>query len=327
MGVSVEDTTMEGLRAVLQRALTLMWFGGGYSVGTLEMFTTAMASRLRDEGRGEIKDDVSLLRLLEGIRRKLGCAIRKKMPLEGKQVAALMGLGAPATDGQSWTGEWAAFQWMELVAVAVLGWAAFLRCCEIRNLQLCDLTWLESCVTVLVRKTKADQRGYTTSTRVDAACDDSPRCVYRFIKGYVLTVLGSCSRCNGCTKHRLPGEECPVCPWLFPTISCRGVQKEQLAERTLRGRLKAAVRRLEESGVATPGQAKQTSVSSLRRGSDTEAAARGCRAELREAHGRWGAVAAQRRSATAEPHYSAVKAGEKGAIMTVLHEALNESTQ
>ena len=82
------------------------------------MFCTAVASKLRDDGRGEIKDDVSLLKLLEGVRRKLGCAIRKKLALEGKQVAALMDMEATINDGQWWTGKYSSLQWLELVAVA-----------------------------------------------------------------------------------------------------------------------------------------------------------------------------------------------------------------
>ena len=34
-------------------------------------------------------------------------------------------------------------QWFELTAAMVLGWAGYLRCQDIINLQLCDVTWEE----------------------------------------------------------------------------------------------------------------------------------------------------------------------------------------
>ena len=86
MHVDVETASLERLTLVFQRALTLMWYGAEYATGTLEMFATAVASRIKEEGRGDIKSDSTVSHLLEGIRRKQGCAVNKKVPMEGLHI-------------------------------------------------------------------------------------------------------------------------------------------------------------------------------------------------------------------------------------------------
>ena len=90
MQVQVESATIEELRAVLGRALPIMWHGGGYAASTLELFATAVAATLADAGRGLIKEDTSIKRLLEGINRNLGNAVDKKLAIEGNHIQALV---------------------------------------------------------------------------------------------------------------------------------------------------------------------------------------------------------------------------------------------
>ena len=82
--------------------------------------------------------------MLEGVRRNLGVAVNKKLPVEGKHIRAWMMMQPPKNEGVAWTGEWSALMWFEFVAMAVMAWAAFLRVSELRALQLCDLEWREA---------------------------------------------------------------------------------------------------------------------------------------------------------------------------------------
>ena len=144
MGVDVEaaSVSLEMLSRVLIRSLVMMWLGGGYAASTMEIYTTAVVTRVRDKGLGELRDNVAIGKLMEGIKRKLGCAVTKKLPVEGHHVRALMAMEPPEHDGECWTGSAGniGLQWKQTVAMVVLAWAAFLRCSEILNLQLCDLT-------------------------------------------------------------------------------------------------------------------------------------------------------------------------------------------
>ena len=119
-----------------------MWYGGGYAASTMEIYTTAVVTRVRDRGLGNLRENVAVGKIMEGIKRKLGCAVTKKLPVEGHHVKALMDMEPPEHDGEAWTGNKAnvELQWAHTVAMVVLAWAAFLRCSEIINLQVCDMT-------------------------------------------------------------------------------------------------------------------------------------------------------------------------------------------
>ena len=62
----------------------MMWLGGGYAASTMEIYTTSVVTRVRDRGLGELRENVAVGKLLEGIKRKLGCAVTKKLPVEGQ---------------------------------------------------------------------------------------------------------------------------------------------------------------------------------------------------------------------------------------------------
>ena len=334
MQVDIGEASMSVLRGVLGRALVAMWHGGGYAASTLELFATAVAATLDDAGRGKIKDDGTIKRLLEGINRHLGNAVNKKLAIEGRHIRAIIEMQAPQRDGRCWTGDYASMQWFELTAAMVLGWAGYLRCQDIINLQLCDVTWEDGCASLLIRRAKADQRGVTTVTCVDSLVNgvEAPGaddiCLLSFFVGYVTTFHGKrgVSRV-GCTRQ-VPGKrayDCPVCPFLFPMVTVRGVEpQKRLSDRLLRLRMKAACVRLEDAGVMAPGSTRNFSVISLRRGGNSVCAARGVREKVRTNHGRWGLAGAVRRGLTSESEYNSVLGRDGGAVLKALHADLNE---
>ena len=63
-----------------------MWLGGGYAASTLEIYTASVVARVRDSGLGELRGNVSVGKLLEGIERKSRCAVTKKLPVAGKVI-------------------------------------------------------------------------------------------------------------------------------------------------------------------------------------------------------------------------------------------------
>ena len=194
MGVDVEaaSVSLEMLSRVLIRSLVMMWLGGGYAASTMEIYTTAVVTRVRDRGLGELRDNVAIGKLMEGIKRKLGCAVTKKLPVEGHHVRALMAMEPPEHDGECWTGSAGniGLQWKQTVAMVVLAWAAFLRCSGILNLQLCDLTWVLHRMELCIRKAKADQLGLTAVTEIEYASAGSERCLLTYFESYLKTVLG-----------------------------------------------------------------------------------------------------------------------------------------
>ena len=81
-----------------------LWLGGDYAASTMEIYTTAVVTPVRDRGLGELRDSVAIGKLMEGIKRKLGCAVMKKLTVEGHHVRALMDMEPPKHDGSAWTG-------------------------------------------------------------------------------------------------------------------------------------------------------------------------------------------------------------------------------
>ena len=315
---------LEVLQRVMYLSLTLMWYGADYAAKTLELYLSAVAQRVRDEGLGELRDNVPLQRIMEGIRRKKGCAVIKKLPLEGDHIAALRAMEAPAPNGTAWTGKQAKAQWEQLFTAMVVGWGAYLRCREILELQLCDLTWYPDSVELLIRQTKADQRGMTATTVLEAAPPGTAICMLQCFREYMIRVHGGLERKPGCTRGKHKGYRCPCCPPVFPFISAKRVEVQRpMRDRLLRMRMKGALVRLEEAGVLEPGTAERMSVISLRKGGTSTSALYGIREAVREKHGRWGATAAARRSGTSEPEYNMALSGEQQAVSVALHRALN----
>ena len=327
MGVDVEDAeiSLAVLSRVLIRSLVMMWLGGGYAASTMEIYTTSVVTRVRDRGLGELRENVAVGKLLEGIKRKLGCAVTKKLPVEGHHVRALIDMDPPDHDGSAWTGnaDNIRLQWEQTVAMVVLAWAAFLRCSEIINLQVCDLTWVMNRLEVCIRKAKADQLGLTAVTEIEYAEEGSEKCLLKFFEGYLKTVLGGIVIHADCTKGSHKSYECPACTWVFPSVYWNGVQATPIGEATLRKRFKMAFKRLEAAGVVAKGKYELMSVGSCRKGGCSGACAYGIRDVLREKHGRWGLTARKRLGATAEPEYNVQLSSERGLVVKALNALLN----
>ena len=122
---------------------------------------------------------------------------------------------------------------------------------------------------------------------------------------------GDLGRRQGCTRDKHVACHCDACPYVFPSITARGLQpKAMMSETTLRRRLKSAFQRLEDAGHMELGAAAKMSFSSCRRGGNSCSAAEGVRQAVREKHGRWG-LGSARASATAEFEYDAALPGER----------------
>ena len=103
-----------------------------------------------------------------------------------------MDMEPPKHDGSAWTGsaENIRLQWKQTVGMVVLAWAAFLRCSELINLQVCDMTWVAQRMELCIRKAKADQLGLTAVTELEYAREGSEKCLLSWFEGYLTEVLG-----------------------------------------------------------------------------------------------------------------------------------------
>ena len=325
MGITwMEQPDIKLMQTVLHRSLVLMWYGANYATKTLELYVTAVAAHIRDKGWGNVRDSREVQRVMEGIRRKQGCAVKKKLPLEGHHLAALLRMEPPKR-GSGWTGskEVVALQWHQFTTMVAVAWGAFLRMCEILQLQVCDLTWEADAVHILIRKTKNDQRTVTTTTTLEGARPDSELCLVRTLHEYMHTLFGGVGRQKGCTRDVHKAFECSKCPRLFPKVLRNGAFiYAEASERTLRKRLKSALKRLITAGWIPPEQYSVMSIGSLRKGGNSTAAVYGIREAVREKHGRWG-LAARARSGTAEPEYNMILEGERQGVSMALHRSLN----
>ena len=181
---------------------------------------------------------------MEGIKRKLGCAVTKKLPVEEHHVRALMEMGPPEYDGAYayWSGNAGkiSLQWTQTVAMVLLAWAAFLRCGEIINLQVCDLTWVLHRLEVCIRKAKADQLGLTAVTELEYASEGSDKHLLTFFESYLKTVLGGVVIIRECPKGDHKSYQCPACGWVFPGVMWNGFSKKPINKCSLQKRFKAA---------------------------------------------------------------------------------------
>jgi len=334
--VDLENADIEVLRGVLVRSLVVLFYEGGYAPKTLEIYTTAVASMLKDRQKGDIRASGDLYRLMEGIRRSMGVMVRKKLAVEGIHVNAWLEMGYPDRDGRAWTGKHHDKQWDQFVAVTILGWVCFLRVSEIIGLRVCHLTWIIGIsLAVLVVKAKADQRGVTTTTIMDAAEPESPVCLLNIFMEYMQkthheprqqtdgSMVWKLGHCTLGSKHQ---PECEACPYVFPKISVRGVKHSMPAsERTLRLRLKDAMLRCMELGLVESSAIQDYSMISLRRGGNSTACAHGVRQRVRDNHGRWGLSGKVEKGLTSENEYNSVLSRENGVVCKALHKEINDA--
>lgn len=336
MECSGEDVTMAQLCGVLVRSLAILFYTGKYVPKTLELYVTAISSTLQDMGMGCVRADPSVQRQLEGIKRSMGVSVQKKLAIEGVHIAGWLKMEVPPNDGKAWTGRHSHLQWKQFVGVAVLAWSCFLRVSEVVGMQLCDLklvgAWLQPRhLEVLVRHAKADQRGVSTTTVMDAAHADSAVCLLRVFLDHLAMVHGMSSgewRSPGCTRARFKNRKCACCPYVFPKVSVRGVERMAVtSDRLMRTRMKAAMFRLVELGLVSEEDVARFSMISFRRGGNSVAAAMGVRARVRSDHGRWGLAGLVEKGLTCEVDYNSTLARDGGAVMKALNGDVNQQLQ
>ena len=96
-----------------------------------------------------------------------------------------MEMPPPENDAKAWTGKYSSKQWEQFVAIALMAWSCFLRVSEVVNLRICHLLLIiKISLAVTVTKAKADQRGISTTTILDAAEEGSPICLLQITVDY-----------------------------------------------------------------------------------------------------------------------------------------------
>ena len=78
MQVRWSEAEVHTLSATLVRTLAVLFVEGGYAPKTLELYVTAVSSSLADRGLGQVRQDASVKRMLEGLRAYRGCRLTKR---------------------------------------------------------------------------------------------------------------------------------------------------------------------------------------------------------------------------------------------------------
>ena len=209
-GCYMQTATGKQLAALLQEALSDLFYQGNYATGSLRLMVTAVSGWLKAVRRIDVRQICpELALLLDGFEKKIGLARQKKPPTTEVEVAAFMDASVPEGVGV-WAGRYGSLKWMQWVAIVCAAWSLFLRRQEILELQLCDVTWDEDGASFLIRKTKNDTKSRTKSPRMEYDSTLSDRCMLSYVKQYVLSMHGEkgLRKAEGCTKSRLPAERC-----------------------------------------------------------------------------------------------------------------------
>ena len=163
---------------------------------------------------------------------------------------------------------------------------------------------------------------------MDAADNESMVCLLRVFLDRLAMVHGMSNgawRSPGCTRLRFKARQCAYCPYVFPRISVRGVEKMVASsDRLLRMRMKAAMFRLVQTGLLNEEDVARFSMISFRRGGNSVAAAMGVRARVRSDHGRWGLAGLVEKGLTCEVDYNSTLARDGGAVMKALNSDVSQ---
>ena len=133
----------------------------------------------------------------------------------------------------------------------------------------------------------------------------------KLLKEGLLQVHGSLERHSQCVKKVEPAKRCDRCRPVIPSITTEKMHDRPIPKSSIAPLLKESYRWLEKCGRSKPGRIPKISVSSLRRGGNTMAAAEGIRRTVRAKHGRW------KREATVT-EYDGLAPGEDGEVTRAL---------
>jgi hypothetical protein len=248
-----------------------------YSVGTLQVFTSAVSAFMQDAGMQSPFQSKYFSLLMSGITRWLGVGKHKKPPVEAWHVAAILEL----TDTKRFT----QLQFRQAKALLLVGWHLFNRPQDFNTFQVCDFVRVVGGMRVYVRYAKNDQKGLTRCPLLEEAIEKQDCPVENLLSYFRLAGL---SVQPGCTK--VPGEpdECAVCPPAFPSIhKHNGIQSYAMPTQRVSEVVKKLYLSLADAGKMSEEDASKFSGKSCRCGGVSEAAGNEVRDGVVQGHGGW----------------------------------------
>jgi hypothetical protein len=248
-----------------------------YSVGTLQVFTSAVSAFMQDAGMPSPFQSKYFSLLMSGVTRWLGVGKHKKPPVEAWHVAEIMELAK--------TDRFTQLQLRQAKAMLLVGWHLFNRPQDFNTFQVCDFVRLEHGMRVYVRYAKNDQKGLTRCPILEEASNERDCPVENLLSYFRLAGL---SVQPGCTK--VPGEPdaCTVCPPAFPSIhKHKGVQNYPMPTQRVSEIVKKLFLSLADIGKMSADDAKQFSGKSCRCGGVSAAAGNEVRDGVVQGHGGW----------------------------------------
>ena len=257
-----------------------------YSAGTVTIFVSAVSAYMQDHGFKSPFAHTFFARLYKGTVRFLGTGKKKKPPVEAKHVAAIVKRGR-VIHARGFT----VLQYIQAIAVFVMGWQLFNRAQDFEEFQICDFTFLDKGLRVLVRRAKNDVKGMTRSPVLEFAAD-AIGCPVKLLRKYFLAA--GIRIMDGCTKVDGSPHRCLCCPPAFPSVhkhsgkqAGRGDERMGMPTARVTEIVRGLYVGLAIAGEISMEEAVEFSSKSLRCGGVSQAAAEAIRDGVTQAHGGW----------------------------------------
>ena len=276
--------------------------GMSYSMGTLDVFVSAVSAYMQDNGMDSPYKCRVFKMTMEGLRRYLGLGKKKKPGVEPWHVAEIVRGECP--QGLS------LLQFLQAKLVLSWGWQLFSRAQDFVELQVCDVRRVKEGLEVTIRYAKNDPRGLTRSAVLEAA--GGAECPVAIFDEHVAAMGWSEADCAHCTKVEGQPQRCEHCPDLCPAIYKHGgIQKKHISTATVTSRVRELFLGLAARGLMSLEEAKAFSSKSLRCGGVSAAAAEAVRDGVLQGHGGW----LQRQSLR---HYDLMRQSERTLVSRAL---------
>jgi len=276
-----------------------------YSLSTVSILASAVSAFTQDYGMRTPYESRLFQMVMRGLPRYLGAGVTKKPPVEAWHVAEIVKMQKPAAF--TW------LQWLQGLAVVLLGWELFTRSQDFSEFQICDFIRLDKGLRVFVRYAKNDQKGLTRAPLVEDASNEvaCPVKVFlRYVSAAGLKVQ------HGCNKVEGEPERCSVCPPAFPAITKHGgIQSRPMPKSRVTEIMRVFFLEMADKGLMTEEQARAFSSKSLRCGGVSQATAEAVRDGVVQGHGGW----LQRQSLV---HYDLMRPGEAPDVSRALNKAV-----